>query len=318
MLIPNIGPHKFLQYKSDDITKKSIIDTEIRPFSVTCYLEDTRAREKHIFLRIGEDDSFHVEMNNEQIDFFLNENEKGFINYLLGGCFRASYIEAYELVFPHLQSIITQWVFKYKRPINIYEVRIIDKKHNAAWGIPHSRPNTIPKIDVPIVNFQDSAISALFAIFREGMNSVSYSNKFLSYYKILESYPNNGPFKETNNFFENNNIKNVRGRPKVTKGLLKGAYTEKYHKNFLDKKFTRCRDKLRDYRDAVAHPFLTDGYINLDDIGTQSELSAYANLVERMALSILEEELRLWIEYSNDPLIISAALSYLSESIKLE
>lgn len=140
-------------------------------------------------------------MNNEQIDFFLNENDKGFINYLIGGCFRSNYIDAFELVFPHLQSIITQWVFKYKRPINIYEIRIIDKKNKAVWGIPHSRPNSVPKVDIPIVNFQDSAISALFAIFREGMNSVSYSNKFLSYYKILESYPNHGPFKETNNFF---------------------------------------------------------------------------------------------------------------------
>jgi len=316
MLIPNIGPHKFLQYKSDDITEKSILDTEIRPFSVTCYLEDTRAREKHIFLSIGEDDSFHLDMDDEKIDFYLNENDKGFINYLLGGCFAANYIDAFELVFPHLQSIITQWVFKYKRPINIYEIRIVDKNHKAAWGIPHSRPDSLPKINVPIVSFQDSSINALFAIFREGMNSVSYSNKFLSYYKILESYPNHGPFKETNDFFENNNIKNGRGRPKVTKELLKGAYTEKYHASYLDKKFTWCRDHLRTYRDAIAHPFLSDGYINLDDINTQSELSAYANLAERMALNILEEELKLWVKYSNDPLTISAALSYLSENTK--
>lgn len=84
----------------------------------------------------------------------------------------------------------------------------------------------------------------------------------------------------------------------------------------MDKKFTWCRDKFRDYRDALAHPFLSDGYINLDDFETQSELSAYANLAERMALSILEEELKLWAEYSDDPLIISATLSYLFKDIE--
>jgi|TARA_B100002003_G_C14007783_1_gene486299 hypothetical protein len=91
-----------------------------------------------------------------------------------------------------------------------------------------------------------------------------------------------------------------------------GAYKAEYHQAFLGKKFTWCKEQLKDFRDALAHPFIKrKGYVDLDSLDTQTKLSAFANLLERIALSVLREEFTLWGELSDDPKYASMVQSYL-------
>ena len=311
MLIPNYGAHKLLPYVRTDLVSASETDKERRAFGVICFLEDTRARTKHIYLTIGESNSFHVKTNDDSIDFFLEQNDAKQVTSILGGCFRTNYLEAFNFVYPHVLRILSSWCFRYKRPVSIYEVRVIDKRHEAIWGIPFAAPDTLPEIHLPIVILAETSLSSLIAVFREGMNSVSNVSKFLSYFKILEAYPGKGPFEETNQFCKQGGKPISRNVPIVTSELMIGAYTDLYHSQFIGKRATWCRDKLRDWRDAVAHPFLNGNvYIDLDKAERQAELAAYANLVERLSISILEEEFRLWAQLSDDPDFVAAVRSY--------
>lgn len=311
MLIPNVGPHKLLPYVDQSIINKSENDHEERPFAVIAFLEDSRARTRHVYLTFGNADSFHMKDDKGNIDFFLEKNNDGHLASLLGGCFVNNHQEAFELVFPHILRIISQWCFKYKRPISIYETRVVDNRHQATWGIPYTSPSVVPIVEVQGATMAETTLTSLFAVFKEGMNSQSSGNRFLNYYKILEAYPNKGPFLETIKACKSKGVTNPRSVPVVTSELLIGAYEEEYHSIFIGKKFTWCKEHLRGLRDALAHPFLDEkGYLDLDSLTVQLHLSAYANLLERIAIKVLEEEFLLWGRLSDDPNYEVAARSY--------
>jgi len=81
---------------------------------------------------------------------------------------------------------------------------------------------------------------------------------------------------------------------------------------FLNKKFTWCKSHLIELRNAIAHPFLKNkSYIDLDNLETQACISAYANLLERIAINILNEEYFIWGQLSEDPKFEQAVESYL-------
>jgi hypothetical protein len=312
MLIPNVGPYSFIPYSQESVINKSTKDDNSRPFSITTFLEDNRARTKHIYLTIGVDESFSIKTENNTINFYLEKNSDGQLISLIAGCFAKSYKEALKLVYHLIQRILSQWSFKYKRPIGFYEIRILDKTHNATWRLPHTAPNTLPDIDFPIVIMAESPLSSLITVFKEAMNSQTSSARFLNYFKIVEAYPSNGPFYEMNRYCKVNNIKNMRRSGVVTEELLNGAYTQKYHEMFLNKKFTWCKSHLIELRNAIAHPFLKNkSYIDLDNLETQACISAYANLLERIAINILNEEYFIWGQLSEDPKFEQAVESYL-------
>ena len=100
----------------------------------------------------------------------------------------------------------------------------------------------------------------------------------------------------------------------VTEQLMTGAFTEEYHREFIGKKATWCRYRLHRVRLAVAHPFL-DGhqYIDLDTTEHQAVLAAYANLLERLAIAILDDEFRLWGEFVDEPGYAEMSKSYRGE-----
>ena len=311
MLIPNYGPHRLLAYVNDDVVSKSEADKEVRPFGVTCFLEDSRARTKHIYLAIGKSESFNVQTADGTIDFFLKANDSKQVVSILGGCHKANYLDAFQFVYPHVLRVLSHWSFRYRRPVGIYEVRVIDNRHRAMWGIPFAAPDTLPEIHLPIVTLSQTSLSSLVAVFREGMNSVSNANKFLSYFKILEAYPDKGPFRDTNEYCKQRCISISRQVLTVTSEMMKGAYAEEYHDEFMGKRATWCRDQLRDWRDAIAHPFLKGSmYIDLDTVEHQAKLGAFANLVERLSISILEDEFRLWGGLSGNPDYAMAARAY--------
>lgn len=152
-------------------------------------------------------------------------------------------------------------------------------------------PSYIPDLVRPEITMWSAAITSLVAIFREGMNATSFSHKFLSYFKIIEAYPNQGPFKEINKYCID---KKISRAPKlISEEMLKGAFNEPVHSQFIDMKYTRVRDELRSFRHLIAHPFIDDSYYDIDTYEAQAELVALSNMLERMAISILEEEIEI-------------------------
>lgn len=85
MLIPNVGPYKLLPYVDRSIIIKSENDGEVRPFSVIAFLEDCRARTRHVYLTFDNVDNFHITGDKCNIDFFLEKNDGGHLRSLLGG-----------------------------------------------------------------------------------------------------------------------------------------------------------------------------------------------------------------------------------------
>ena len=79
---------------------------------------------------------------------------------------------------------------------------------------------------------------------------------------------------------------------------------------------TWCRDRLHKLRHAVAHPFLEgEQYIDLDSAEGQAQLAATADLLERLAVAILDEEFRLWGELSQTPGYSAMSKSYRGEDV---
>jgi hypothetical protein len=315
MLIPNFGLYKCQPYCNEQLITKSLADTKNRPFSVTIFLEDNRARTKHVYISFDKLDRFHIKSDESKINFYMNKNESGHLISIVVGCFTTNYQRALEIVYPYTQMILSQWCMKYQRPIGVYDTHIKDLDNKAIWRIPHSAPNTLPMIEFPIVTMANSTLASLISVFREGMNSQSNGNRFLNYFKILEAYPSLGPFRETNLYCKEKGIKHKRSTLVVTEELLLGSYKAEYHELYLGKKFTWCKNELLEFRNAIAHPFLkNEKYIELDTFAIQAGLSAYANLLERVALKILNEEFMLWDKLSTDPIDTSVIKSYVGSN----
>ena len=310
LLIATVGPNKLIPGSSEKIISDSEKDHSIRPFGCTFYLEDTRARTKYVALEVGEDSDFHIKMGPADINFYIQADEKNKLSSVLVGCMANGKEQAITITFPHMQRITSLWCLKYKRPANIYGIEIFDKNNKAKWLMPTVTPSIIPLVDKPVVTLWNTALTSLVAVFKEGMNSTIFSHKFLSYFKILEAYPNKGPFKENNNYCKEKNIEIVRKAMVLSEDILKGAYDSKYHAKYVGKKYTRIRDELNDYRDAVAHPFIEDAFIDLDTLEVQAELAAISNMLERMAVEISEEEISLLSKVSPDNIYKQIAESY--------
>ena len=131
------------------------------------------------------------------------------------------------------------------------------------------------------------------ALFREGMASTHASQRFLSYYKILDAWKNgDGPFKLTNEQLKAKGI--VRRRLLLDAGMFTNKPATHDYSEVLGKKFTWCIDRMNEPRKFMAHPFDEQGqFLSLDDPLTQAALSQAANMAERMAIEILVEEIKL-------------------------
>lgn len=310
LLIPTVGPNKLIPGAPEKIISVSEQDHSIRPFGCTFYLEDTRARTKYVALEVGEDCDFHLKTEHSDINFYFQSDDKNKLCSVLVGCMANGKEQALATTFPHMQRITSLWCLKYKRPANIYSIEIFDKNNKAKWLIPTVTPSITPLVDRPVVTLWNTALTSLVAVFKEGMNSTIFSHKFLSYFKILEAYPSQGPFKEINNYCKEKNIEIPRESKVLFKEILKGAYDNKYHARYVGKKYTQIRDELKDYRNAVAHPFISDVFTDLDTLEVQAELAAISNMLERMAVEVLEEEIGLLSKVSPDNIYKQIAESY--------
>ncbi len=300
LLIPNVGPNKLIPWPDNKNTSLSDKDSEKRPFGCTFFLEDARARNQFVALKVGDNSDFHLKDDDIDINFYLKKNENNLLTSILVGCDAENKDEALQIALPHILRITSMWCLKYRRPVSYYALDVFDNKYKAKWLMPSITPSVIPTLEQPKVTMWNSTLTSLVAIFREGMTSNIYSQKFMSYYKILEAYPSKGPFLELVKYCENNGIKISRDRKSVTTGLLHGAYDPSHHDYFLGMKYTRVRDELAEYRNTIAHPFIGNGYRDLDTFDAQVQLVAVSNLLERMAIDILEDEFRLLSQVSID------------------
>ena len=63
------------------------------------------------------------------------------------------------------------------------------------------------------------------------------------------------------------------------------------HDHFIGLKFTNVRDELSSYRNHIAHPFIDDKYFDFDTYELQADLVVITNMLERMAIQIIEQEI---------------------------
>jgi hypothetical protein len=312
LLIPTIGPNKMVPVSPIGTIQKSENDTSMRPFGCTYYLDDPRGRTNHVAIKVNNNCDFHIKKDPGDINFYFEADENNFFRSVLVGFNATGKEDAIKVSFPHIQHLTSLWCLKYKRPVSIFSVQVYDKKNKAKWLIPKVTPSVIPQIERPFVTVWNTALTSLVAVFKEGMNSITFSHKFISYYKILEAYPNQGPFKELNNYCTKNNINMPRTSKVLNKSLLKGAFDTQYHSKYVGKKYTRIRDELKLYRNSIAHPFISDSYLDLDTYEVQAELCAISNMLERIALDILEEEINALVCVSSDKVFQKAMKSYIN------
>jgi len=194
-LIPNIGPHHWVRMSSPNTIKASDEDNKLRPIAIVYFLEDSRARTQHVYVTLNEGKEFHYGKDNEAVNIWLEESQEGLLRAITVGVFDTSTKSAFRRVSAQVYSLLSLWTYRYKRPFAVQEVKIVDKTHQAHWMIPKFCPKAIPLGFAPLSLAEDSPISSLFALFREGMNSTSFAYSFLSYFKIAEAWTKHkGPF----------------------------------------------------------------------------------------------------------------------------
>lgn len=297
MLIPHVGPHHWVAISGKDSTNKSIEDKSMRPIAIIFFLEDNRAQTPYVHVRLPRERDFHYGGGDNAVNFYLESDGK-FLEKIVVGLNETSTEDAFRRASEPVHSILSLWSFQYKRPFGIRIIEIQDKKHSASWTIPTFCPTPV-QLELLKVSFTGmDPMGSLFAIFREAMNATSYFYRFLSYYKIIEArYPPRGPFKWVRDELRNKGLSLQTPKRIVTKELIGGAYVAQYHQCYLNRKYEWCKNQFNDFRVLIAHPFRKDSrFANMDSPVVQTFVSALANLAERMAVQILEDELQLAVK----------------------
>jgi hypothetical protein len=294
--IPHIG---FLQWYSDkDTISFSMNDKSLREIGVRFYLEDLRAGTEWVHLKFKEDMSQSIEYNGLKTNFWFEKNNKGYFQSIFVGLTSAGCIEAFKESTKFINGMLSTLCFFYRRPMKIGRITIEDKKHNAQISTRKSCPAS-ENLIAPLATFKSTPIGSLFAIYRDGMNSVDLAYRYICFFKIYEAWK-----KYPERFFNKKN--KISSEIFITKNLLAGSYRENYHQNFLDKLFNDeiVYENLNHIRNYLVHPVIDRGipasFYNLDEISTLETMESMSNLVERMVTKILDIELNIMSEDDSD------------------
>lgn len=298
--IPNIGFSHWIARSDLESINTSEADHNKRNFHIEFFLEDTRARTSYVYASVPQESSFNIVQTDYVIDFLCQPNEDGYFNKIIAGLSEESAVKAFERTSAQVLPMLSVFSHKYRRPFHVRAIWITDLNHKAKWCIsPFAQKLVEIKIS-PSGFKQHHPLGAMFSIYREGMNSISDSHRFLCFFKIFEAWKmGKSAFKNTRVEYENaKGNKLERPKRKITKLLLSGAFNEQYHDCFLNKKFTECFDSLNAIRDFVAHPFIDkkvdkEYFINFDDPQHLEFISAMSNLVERISTKILDDEIEI-------------------------
>jgi Methylamine utilization protein MauJ len=291
----SFGPYDWLPASTSETITASDADTTVRPVGVTAFLEDPRARAAHVYVRPPAQTEYHVKTDDGSVvDLWLRACPDGqFLSSVLLGTHAETPKRAFDRNYAYLLSLLSSWSFQAQRPMAVREILVEDKTHGAQWVVRPQAQEPLQLNDIKASFAAAHPLGSLMALFREGMASIHASQRFLSYYKIIDAWRNGeGPFKLTNEQLK------AKGMSRRRLVLEEGMFTNKPathdYSEVLGKKFTWCIDRLYEPRNFVAHPFDEQGrFLSLDDPMTQAALSQAANMAERMAIEILVEELRL-------------------------
>jgi hypothetical protein len=270
-------------------------DATVRPVGVTAFLEDPRARTGYVYVRPPAQTEYHVKTDDGSVvDLWLRASPDGqFLGSVLLGTHAETPKRAFDRNYAYLLSLLSSWSFQAQRPMAVRELLVEDKTHGAQWVVRPQAQEPLRLNDVKASFAAAHPLGSLMALFREGMASTHASQRFLSYYKIIDAWRNGeGPFKLTNEQLKAKGMN--RRRLVLEEGMFMNAPVTHDYLELLGKKFTWCIDRLYEARKFIAHPFDEQGrFLSLDDPMTQAALSQAANMAERMAIEVLVEELRL-------------------------
>jgi hypothetical protein len=291
----SFGPYDWLPASDPKTIEASGVDTTVRPIGVTVWLEDPRARTAYVYVQPPAQTEYHVKTaDGAVVDLWLRATPDGqFLNSVLLGTRTESPKRAFDRNYAYLLSLLSSWSFQAQRPMAVREILVEDKTHGAQWIVRPQAQVPLQLNDIKASFDVADPLGSLMALFREGMASTHASQRFLSYYKILDAWRNgNGPFKRTNEHLR------AKGMTRRTLMLEEAMFVNKPASHdyapVLGKKFTWCIDRFNEPRKFMAHPFDKEGqFLSLDDPMTQAALSQAANMAERMVIEILVEEIKL-------------------------
>lgn len=236
--------------------------------------------------------------DNYVIDIWYEDSDAKLLESIFVGIHVTSSIEAFDIANKHVLPLLSIMSFKYRRPFGVREIHISDGGNEAKWLIKPFCTKPI-RIKIPRCSFMpNDPLGSMFALYREGMNNISCTYRYLCFFKIFEAWvTRKSAFRNTDTLYKRKyGEMPKRPRRTVTKTLLAGSYNHKYHYNYLNKYFKSCFQELSYIRDVIAHPFKDENsknkqyFANLDEPSHQAYISALANLVERIATKILDDE----------------------------
>jgi len=292
--IPHINILQWDTNIDKKLIKKINSDHNLRPFAIRYFIEDPRAKTPYTHVNVENELSQHIKVNGD-INFWFEKNNDDYLNSILVGLYSKNFKDGFRKSFNFINSILSMLSFFYRRPFKIWQIKVTDKNHHAIYSTrtfcPKSENLVLPASSFPL----DIPIGSLFAIYREGMNSIDLAYRFISFFKIYEAWYKD---KNAKKYFNRN--KQSKPKIKITKNLLADTYRDGYHKKFISKGIAdNCvYSKLCIIRNYLSHPFLDQNvsasYYNFDQMDVLEEIEAMSNLIERIVTKILDKELELW------------------------
>jgi Methylamine utilization protein MauJ len=270
-------------------------DSTRRPIGVTAFIEDPRARTMHAWISLPSKVEYHVGVDGEAVDIWIQGNADRQLNSVVLGTFALSAHEGCQRSLALLFSLLSSWSFQTQRPVGLRELQIEDKTHGAKWVVRPQAQAPLKLNDITVSLGAPNPIGSLLALFREGMASEQPAYRFLCYYKIIEAWnKGSGPFEQVRELLPDKGKIASRKALKIEAAMFEGKWDQEKYKHLLGKKFGWCFEQMNDARKFLAHPFDSDGvFVSLDDPSTLQAISDAANIAERMVIEILVEEIRI-------------------------
>ncbi len=311
----NLGLFDWLPAAEPAQTAASEADTSCRPVGITAFVEDPRARTAHVWALVPNKREYHVRVDENGVDFWVQANGDGLLSSVALGTYANSPSKGFQRCCSVLLSLLTSWSFQTQRPIALRELLIEDKTHSAKWVV---RPQAQAPLQLNDVNVSlgSNPIGSLLALFREGMACTQPAYRFLCYYKILEAWKEkHGPFMQVNKLFEAQGRVPMRRSLEIRAEMFEGKCDPSKYRHLVGKKFGTCFEHMNEARRFLAHPFDREGtFVSLDDPQTLQVLCDLANLAERMVVEILTEEIRVTQLLDTSGTSDRIAASYLHDS----
>jgi hypothetical protein len=269
-------------------------DSTRRPIGVTAFVEDPRARTLHAWITLPSVTEYHVGVDGEVVNLWINGTADRQLNSVLLGTYALSAQEGCKRCLALLLSLFSSWSFQTQRPVALRELAVEDKTHSAKWVVRPQAQTPLKLNDVTVSLGAPNPIGSLLALYREGMASVQPAYRFLCYYKIIEAWKEAiGPFKQVNQLFSDRGRVPARRALRFQLSMFDGKCEVEKYEHLIGKKFGSYFDQMNAARKFLAHPFDTEGtFVSLDDPTTLQALSDLANIAERMVIEILAEEIR--------------------------